>query len=150
MSRYLVVAHQTAGSPEMVECVHEIVASDPAAEFVLLVPATPVSHLLLWEEGETLEVAWRRAGIAMARLREAGVQVVAARVGDGSPLQAIADELTQYPGYDAIVISTLRPGVSRWLGMDLPGRVASEFSIRVIHVVAEPSAIDTARPASAS
>jgi len=134
----------------MVERVLEIVASDPAAEFVLLVPATPISHLLLWEEGETLEVARRRAETAMARLREAGAQVVSARVGDGSPLQAIADELTRDPGYDAVIISTLRPGASRWIGMDLPGRVAREFSIKVIHVVAKPSVIDAVRPASGS
>jgi hypothetical protein len=150
MSRYLLVAPQTAGSPELVERVLEIVASDPAAEFLLLVPATPVSHLLLWEEGETLEVARGRAETAMARPREAGAQVVSARVGDGSPLQAIADELTRYPEYDAIIISTLPPGVSRWLGLDLPGRVAREYSIRVIHVVAEPSVTGVVRPASGS
>jgi hypothetical protein len=134
----------------LVERVLEIVASDPAAEFVLLVPATPVSHLLLWEEGETLEVARGRAETARARLREAGAQVVSARVGDGSPLQAIADELARYPEYDAIIISTLPPGVSRWLGLDLPGRVAREYSIRVIHVVAEPSVTGVVRPASGS
>ncbi len=144
MSRYLLVAHQTAGSPEVVERVREIVATDPAAEFVLLVPATPVSHLLLWEEGETLEIARRRAETAMARLQEVTAQVTA-RVGDGSPLQAITDELTQHPGYDAILISTLPQGRSRWLRMDLPRRVARQFSIKVIHVVAQPTVSDAAR-----
>jgi hypothetical protein len=74
--------------------------------------------------------------------------VVAARVGDGSPLQAIADELTQHPGYDAILISTLPPGMSRWLRMDLPRRVARQFSIKVIHVVAQPRVSDAGRTAS--
>ncbi len=147
MSRYLLVAHQTAGSPEVVERVREIVVTDPAAEFVLLVPATPVSHLLLWEEGETLEIARRRAETATARLQEVTAQVVAARVGDGSPLQAIRDELTQHPGYDAILLATLPPGRSRWLGMDLPHRVAAQFSIKVIHVVAQPTKSNAARPA---
>jgi len=147
VSRYLLVAHQTAGSPEVVQRVREIVATDPAAEFVVLVPATPVSHLLLWEEGETLEIARRRAETAMARLREVTARVVAARVGDGSPLQAIADELTQHPGYDAILVSTLPQGMSRWLGMDLPHRVAGQFSIKVIYVVAQPTVGDAARPA---
>ncbi len=148
MSRYLVVAHQTAGSPEVVERVREIASTDPAAEFVLLVPATPVSHLLLWEEGETLKIARRRAETAKARLQAVTTQAVAARVGDGSPLQAIADELTQHPGYDAILISTLPPGMSRWLRMDLPRRVARQFSIKVIHVVAQPTVSDAGRTAS--
>jgi hypothetical protein len=148
VSRYLVVAHQTAGSPEVVERVREIAGTDPAAEFVLLVPATPVSHLLLWEEGETLKIARRRAETAKARLQAVTTQAVAARVGDGSPLQAIADELTQHPGYDAILISTLPPGISRWLRMDLPRRVARQFSIKVIHVVAQPRVSDAGRTAS--
>jgi len=143
-----VVAHQTAGSPEVVERVREIASTDPAAEFVLLVPATPVSHLLLWEEGETLKIARRRAETAKARLQAVTTQAVAARVGDGSPLQAIADELTQHPGYDAILISTLPPGMSRWLRMDLPRRVARQFSIKVIHVVAQPTVSDAGRTAS--
>ena len=147
MSRYLVVAHQTAESPEVVERVREIAGTDPAAEFVLRVPATPVSHLLLWEEGETLKIAQRRAEAARARLQEVTTQVVTARVGDGSPLQAIADELTQHPGYDAIPLSTLPPGMSRWLKMDLPRQVARQFSIKVIHVVAQPTVSDAARVA---
>jgi len=150
MARYLLVAHQTAESPALVERVLEMVATDPAAQFVLLVPATPVSHLLLWEEGETWEVARRRADTAVARLQEAGADLVAARVGDGSPLQAISDELRQYPDYDAIVISTLPPGLSRWLGMDLPGRVAREFSIKVIHVEAQLTTSERTRPVTGS
>lgn len=146
MAKYLLVAHQTADSPELVERVREIVATDPVAEFVLLVPATPPGHLLVWEEGETREIAGRRADAAAARLKETGARLTAARVGDGSPFAAIADELGQSPDYDAIVISTLPPGVSRWLGMDLPARVAREFSIKVIHVEAQPQVSEGARP----
>ena len=46
MGLYLVVAHQTAASPELLEAVRKVMARELEAEFVLLVPATPVTHLL--------------------------------------------------------------------------------------------------------
>ena len=46
MARYLVVAHQTVTSPELVKQVRVLREQDKDAEFVLLVPATPVRHLL--------------------------------------------------------------------------------------------------------
>ena len=45
MARYLVVAHQTVTSPELLEKVRVIREQQKDAEFVLLVPATPVRHL---------------------------------------------------------------------------------------------------------
>jgi hypothetical protein len=38
--RYLVVAHRTADSAELMDRLLALAAADPAAEFVLLVPAT--------------------------------------------------------------------------------------------------------------
>jgi hypothetical protein len=61
MGRYLVVAHQTAAGPRLREALQQQAAIDPGATFVVLVPATPVRHLLTWEEGETRAVAMRRA-----------------------------------------------------------------------------------------
>ena len=52
MTRYLVVAHQTATSLELLEKVTEIANGDPHSTFTILVPATPVQHLLVWEDGE--------------------------------------------------------------------------------------------------
>ena len=46
MARYLVLAHQTASSPELVERVTALAGTDPSSEFVLLVPATETQHLL--------------------------------------------------------------------------------------------------------
>ena len=46
MARYLVVAHQTVTSPELLKVVRGVRNQDAEAEFVLLVPATPVRHLL--------------------------------------------------------------------------------------------------------
>jgi hypothetical protein len=57
MPRYLIVAHQTAESPELVECVRALAGEDPTSIFSLLVPATPVQHLLTWWEGEKQAIA---------------------------------------------------------------------------------------------
>jgi hypothetical protein len=138
MARYLIVAHQTAGSPELLERVKALADDDPAAEFTLLVPATPTGHLLHnWEEGEARQLARRRAEEATRRLTGAGVPVAAARVGSHSPLEAVGDELQARPGYDRIVLSTFPPGVSRWLKGNLPAILQRRFRLPVDHVVAQ-------------
>jgi hypothetical protein len=136
MARHLIVAHQTAGSPELVDRVLELAERDPKAEFVLLVPATPTGHLLHWEEGEARQLAALRAREASGALRTAGVEVVAARVGSHSPLEAVADELSMQPDYAGIVVSTFPPGLSRWLRVDLPNQLRRRFRLPVEHVVA--------------
>ena len=141
MARYLVVAHQTANSAELMESLLSIAASDKEAEFTILVPATPVAHLLEWEEGETLQIAERVAQDARAAFVDEGLRVADALVGDGSPLQAIEDEYRENPGkYRAIVLSTLPPNVSRWLHMDVQSQAERKFGSRVIHVIARPVA----------
>jgi hypothetical protein len=136
MARHLIVAHQTAASPELVDRVRELAESDPKAEFVLLVPATPTGHLLHWEEGEARQLAAQRAREASEALRDAGVEVVAARVGSHSPLDAVGDELWNEPGYAGIVVSTFPPGLSRWLRVDLPNQLRRRYRLPVEHVVA--------------
>ena len=61
MAQYLIVAHQTATSPELLDRVSELVGEDLMASFTILVPAIPVVHLLTWEEGETNEIASQKA-----------------------------------------------------------------------------------------
>jgi hypothetical protein len=142
MASYLIVAHQTAGSPELLERVKALAAADPEAEFTLLVPATPTGHLLHnWEEGEARQLARKRAGEAMAALASAGVPVAAARVGSHSPLEAVADELQAHPGaYQRIVLSTFPPGVSRWLKGNLPAILKRRFRLPVDHVTSQARA----------
>jgi nucleotide-binding universal stress UspA family protein len=140
MARHLVVAHQTAESDELRRCLLELTASDAEAEFVLLVPATPVNDLLVWEEGQSEDAARRRADSARAYLESAGIRVVEVRVGDADPHSAVADELRDAPNYASIVVSTFPPGISRWLGLDLPARVRRMTESQVIHVVSPAKA----------
>jgi len=139
MSRYLIVTHQTALSPDLQRKVSALIAEDPAAEFALLVPEAP-GVPLTWE-GETVDVAEQRAEAAKTLLEEkVGARVVRTAVGATEPLQAITDELRMNPGYDTLVICTLPPGISRWLKLDLVHRAERKFGLRVIHVVADAAA----------
>ena len=142
MARHLVVAHQTAESDELREHLSEISAADHEAEFVLLVPATPVHQLLVWEEGRSHDAARRRAVAARAHLERSGIRVVEARVGDGDAFLAVEDELLSEEDYASIVIATLPVGVSRWLHLDLPARVRRLApGTTVAHVVCRASAM---------
>ncbi len=113
MGRYLIVAHQTAGSPELRRHVGAIVREDPEAEFTVLVPATPIQHLFTWEESETLAIARRNANEAAELLRDAGANVTRVTIGGRVPMPAIEDELRLEGGYSVIVICTFPPGASR-------------------------------------
>lgn len=134
MARLLAVAHQTAQTTEFIDAVGKA-AMDGKAEVVLLVPATPVQHLASWTHGESLAIAEQNAEAATRLLAAAGVDVVEARVGDPDPYEAViqAMELDQY---DEIVVSTFRPGVSRWLGLDLINRLRRAVEVPITHVVA--------------
>jgi len=136
MAKYLLVAHQTAERQELLEAARDLAAHDVHAEFTLIVPATPVGDLLVWDEGDTKEIALRRARSAADRLQLNGIEVVDARVGDADPVLAIDDEFTAGRRYDGIVISTLPPGLSRWIKMDAVSRVRRTHPrVRLIHVV---------------
>ena len=136
MPRYLVLANQTAASPELTSAVREILQKNPDTEFVLVVPATPVEDLLDWQEGDCETIARRTAQAAKEHLQTAGAKVVRAEVGDASPVKAIENELEHHEEkYDGIVISTLPLQRSRWVALDQPRRIERRFKLPVKHVV---------------
>ena len=138
MATYLLVAYQTAQSPQLLAAAQELARDDPSPAFVLLVPATPASELVVGEEGESAEIAGRRAESARAWLQDAGIRMVDARVGDQDPVQAIGDELSGDRSYAAVVISTLPQGMSQWLRRDVVSQVRRRYpSLRVDHVISE-------------
>jgi hypothetical protein len=125
----------------------EIVRDDPAAEFTLLVPATPVQHLLTWWEGERYATARENAERASRALEAAGVRIVGAVVGDASPIQAISDELARRAGYyGAIIICTFPAALSRWLRLDLVSQARRSYNLPVIHVEGQPEHVSAKVP----
>jgi hypothetical protein len=140
MATYLLVAHQTAESDELLGSARQLQQEDEDAKFVLLVPATPVTDLLTWEREETAEIARKKAAAASARLGQHGLRILEAKTGDQDPVAAIGDELRESRHrYAGIVLSTLPPGLSRWLNMDVISRAERSFPRhRVIHVLSAP------------
>jgi GABA permease len=140
MRRYLVVANQTLGGEHLEAKVLECMAAGPC-EFHLVVPATPPQDHATWVEGEAKVLARERLDAALARFREIGARADG-EVGDARPLGAIGDAV-RHAEFDEIILSTLPPGPSRWLRMDLPHRVDRQFGIPVSHVIDERVAITT-------
>jgi hypothetical protein len=147
MAHYLVVAHQTATSPELLERVRGIASEDREAAFALLIPATHPTHLMrwnpesrfTWDDQKTYELAERTAHEARSHFERAGLRVERTAIGDASPVLAIADELRLRPEhYDTIVVSTLPAGRSRWLMSGIGSQVA-RFGLPVVHVGGEPA-----------
>jgi cell pole-organizing protein PopZ len=131
----LIVANQTAAGSHLV---HEIRSrmEQGSCRFTLVVPATPPPGKALWTEGEANAHAHRRLEVALTKLGETGAQIDGA-IGDASPAEAVAEQLVSR-NYDEIIVSTLPPGISRWLKQDLPHRIERRFEIPVTHVIAQP------------
>ena len=90
MTRYLVVAHETVTNPELLKQVRAVREQAGEAEFVLLVPATPVRHLLFRRGDEhDADVAARKlADRARALFAKRGVPLSDVRVGAPDPMEA--------------------------------------------------------------
>jgi hypothetical protein len=141
--RYLVVAHQTATSGALLDKLKAIASEDAEAVFTLLVPATPRGQGLTWTEGGSIAQAQQVGAAARRAFGQSGLRVDRTMAGDASPLQAISDALGPVVQYDAIVISTLPPGVSRWLNMDVHARARRQFGLPVLSVVASGAPLPT-------
>jgi hypothetical protein len=136
-ARVLVVANRTAESPELLDALRTRMVRGPC-EFTLLVPSTP--HGLAWaadpDAGHDEAERHRRAFVE--ELREAGLAVADAKVGDPDALGAICDECN-FNDYDELIVSTLPLRMSRWLRVDLPRKAQAATGLPVTHVVGTPS-----------
>lgn len=132
-ARVLVVANRTAESPELLDALRTRTVQGPC-QFTLLVPATP--HGIAWAAdmhagGDEAEVH-REA--FLEELRQEGLDVADARVGDADPLAAIQDECN-FNTYDELIVSTLPLHLSKWLKVDLPRKARAATGLPVTHVV---------------
>lgn len=136
MRRILVIANQTLGGDHLARRVQALLREGPCL-FHVLVPASPPLHRA-WTEGEALAAARERLEATLERFSALGA-TVDGELGDpsdGTPIPAIRGVLER-EHFDLIILSTLPPGVSRWLGMDLPHRVSRLTDTPVEHVIAE-------------
>jgi hypothetical protein len=137
----LVVAHQTAATPGLLDAVRERAARGPA-QFHLVVPQQAHGmHKVVDPEDAGVDEAQRVLDLALPKLSEAAGHQVTGSVGDAEPLMAIQDAVN-LGDFDEIIISTLPLGISRWLKLDLVSK-ARGLGLPVTHVAA-PSKVEAA------
>jgi hypothetical protein len=130
----LLVAHQTAATPALLEAVRTRAQSSPA-KFHLVVPRQAHGmHKVVDPEESGSDEAHDVLNRALPKLSEAAGQKVTGSLGDAEPLMAIHDAVN-LGNYDEIIISTLPLGVSRWLKLDLVSK-ARGLGLPVTHVQA--------------
>ena len=127
-TRALVIANRTADSDQLLEALEGRARTGPIA-FTLLVPCGPSGR----------DEARSRLDGAVSRMRAAGLEVEGSLARDSDPVVAVHEAWD--PGsYDEVIVCTLPTGVSRWLQVDLPHRVAKLTDAPVTHVVAREAA----------
>ena len=128
----LVVAHQTAATPGLLEAVHERAGRGPA-KFHLVVPRMPHGmHKVVDPQDTGEDDATQVLTDALPKLSEAAGAEVTGSLGDAEPLMAIQDAIN-LGHYDEIIISTLPKRVSRWLKLDLVSKTKG-LGLPVTHV----------------
>jgi hypothetical protein len=135
----LVVAHQTAATPGLLDAIRAR-AQRGEVSFHLVVPRQPHGlHKAVdpHEAGEN--EAQRVLDAALPKLSEAAGRRVTGSLGDAEPLMAIEDAIN-LGRYDEIIISTLPLGVSRWLKLDLLSKTKA-LGLPVTHVEATKEAM---------
>jgi hypothetical protein len=130
----LVVAHQTAATPGLLDAIRGRAARGPAT-FHLVVPQQAHGiHKVVDPQDAGVDEAQRVLEAALPKLSEAAGHEVTGSVGDAEPLMAIHDAVN-LGEYDEIIISTLPLGISRWLKLDLVSK-ARGLGLPVTHVEA--------------
>ena len=138
----LVVAHQTAATPGLLEAVRERAERGPAA-FHLVVPRMPHGmHKVVDPEETGQDDAQGVLDDALPRLSQAAGSEVSGELGDAEPLCAIQDAVN-LGHYDEIIISTLPKRLSRWLKLDLVSKTKG-LGLPVTHVEAAESPVAAA------
>jgi GABA permease len=135
MRRYLVVAHQTLHSRELLKAMNAKAAEEETA-FYLLVPIHHGEPGLTWTEGHDRAVARRRLGEAQLQMTAEGV-IVAGEVGTDNPVDSV-DEVLRREGassFAGIIVSTLPRNVSKWLKLDVPSRIQRKTTLPVEHLI---------------
>jgi hypothetical protein len=131
----LVVAHQTAATPGLLDAVRERAGRGPT-RFHLVVPQQPHGmHKVVDPQDTGVSEAQTVLDVALPKLSEAAGQAVTGSIGDAEPLMAIQDAVN-LGDYDEIIISTLPLGISRWLKLDLVSK-ARGLGLPVTHVAAQ-------------
>ena len=131
--RILIVAHQTADSPELREAVARRAAQGDA-KFTLFVPALAHGlHQVMNPEEHGRDEAQSRLDEALPVLSEAAGEPVDGMIGSHEVFVAVQDALN-LDEFDEVIVSMLPARISKWLHLDLPHRVRA-LGVPVTEVV---------------
>jgi len=78
--------------------------------------------------------AQQRLDVGLDALRKLGLEATG-EIGDVNPVYAVGVLLRRGERFDGLIVSTLPPGMSRWLKLDVPIRLARETDLEVEVVV---------------
>jgi len=124
----LVLANQTAASPELTKRL-ESLAEERPHRFIVVVPQPHA-------RGGAVADARERLKRLLESLRKAGI-VAAGMIGDPDPYTA-ALNAAQYFHISEIVVSTLPAGSSQWMADKLVERIESATNKPVEHIESQP------------
>ncbi len=121
----LVVAHQTATTPELLAAIRGR-AAQGSASFHLLVPNVALhAEMTEAERAQHHADAERVLALALPEFEHAaGVPVHGSVSLRHDPMDAV-EEALRSARFDEIILSTLPHGISRWLHVDLPRRIGA-------------------------
>lgn len=138
--RILVVANETVGGRELIECIER--KSEGVAEKVLVVCPALNSPLRHWvsDEDDARAAAQERLDASVASMQAMGIEA-SGQIGDGDPLQAIEDAVRTFAP-DEVVVSTHPEGRSHWLERGVVDRARERFDVPLTHVVVDLEAGD--------
>jgi len=139
--RILVVANETVGGRELIECIER--KSEGVAEKVLVVCPALNSPLRHWvsDEDDARAAAQKRLDASVASMQAVGIEA-SGQIGDGDPLQAIEDAVRTFAP-DEVVVSTHPEGRSHWLERGVVDRARERFDVPLTHVVVDLEAGDS-------
>jgi hypothetical protein len=125
----LVMANQTAASPELLQRLEALAAEGPH-RFIVVVPQ---DHGM----GHAVEESRARLKQLLDSLHAEGI-VAAGMIGDPDPYTAAMNAL-QYFHISQVVISTLPEGTSKWVADKLVERVQEATNRPVEHIESQPA-----------
>jgi hypothetical protein len=133
--RILVISNETVTGTVLHQAIR-FRAHNVSGEVLVVAPALN-SRLRHWmsDVDGARRAAEARLEACLRRLAAAGIHA-RGEIGDGDPLQAIADALSVFAA-DEIVIATHPEERSHWLAHDLVGRARARFAPPVLHIVVD-------------
>ena len=127
MRHYLIVANRTLGGHHLIERIQHALDGEPCT-FHVVVPVTDQSS------ADAEATAQYRLDGQLDRLAELGAPATGELV-HADPYDATMAALARRD-IDELIVCTLPPGLSRWLGTDLVGRLHRAVDVPITHVVA--------------